>query len=540
VNQVDEIEDGVGAAPAGVGASDPATEPHGHTKRFARNSLLSVGRLVISTAVGFVLPSFLVHRLPVSTYSAWVLILQMSAYVNYLDFGIQTGIAKYVAEFEARRDAEGSSMRASAGLLLLLIASLLGVVLTLVLAWRVPEIFHQMPPALYRDVRLGMIFVGCSASLSLLCSIFGAIFTGLQRFGVPTVLALVNRVLFTLAVLGAVYLHGSLAVMGMAVATVNLVTGLMFLVAWKRLGAKIALRLRGLDYSIVRQMLGYCSSLAIWTVGMLCVSGLDVTIVGRYDFRQTAFYAIASTPANLMLALVSSALAPLMPTASALSVHRTPRQMGDLLIRITRYSTVLFTLTALPMLVGGYWMLRVWVGPVYATQVVGYMRILVLGNLVRNTFAPYASMLVATESQKVAIAGAIAEAVVNLVCSVYLARRIGAIGVAYGTLLGSFVSIGMHMAVSMRYTHKKFPAGRMALVLKGILRPAAIALPTLLLWPLWWSSKAPAFGPGLWAGWLTCSLLLAWFGALNHAERSSLLALARLAGNPGDVAGAGL
>jgi O-antigen/teichoic acid export membrane protein len=527
MNEIEPIEDGSGAAPRIVGFGTEVRKPHRFAATFTKNSLMSVGRLFISTAVGFLLPSFLVHRLPVTTYSAWVLILQMSAYVNYLDFGIQSGISKYVAEFEARGDAAGSSVRASAGLILLVIASLLGIVLTLTLAWRVPSLFHEMPPSLYHDVRLGLIYVGCSASVSLLCSIFSAIFMGLQRFGVPTVLALMNRVLFVMAVLGAVCFHSSLATMGAAVAVVNGATGLLYLVAWRRLTTSVTLRLRGLDYVVVRQMLAYCSSLAIWTVGMLCVSGLDVTIVGRYDFRQTAFYSIAATPANFMLAIMGAMLAPLMPTASALSVHRTPQQMGDFLVRITRYTTTLLMISGLPLLVAGYWILRFWLGPAYATPVLGYLRILVLANVLRNSFAPYANLLVATDSQKVAIAGASAEAIVNLTCSVYLARHIGAIGVAYGTLIGSFVSIGMHVGLSMHYTYTKFSARRVSLLLSGVLRPAAIALPSLLLLPLWWSAHAPAFGPVMWAAWGGSTLLLAFFVALSGTERHSVVRLVR-------------
>jgi hypothetical protein len=49
---------------------------------------------------------------------------------------------------------------------------------------------------------------------------FPAIFLGLQRYFVPTTLAIVNRTVLTAAVLAAVALHSSLAVMGAAVAMV--------------------------------------------------------------------------------------------------------------------------------------------------------------------------------------------------------------------------------------------------------------------------------------------------------------------------------
>jgi O-antigen/teichoic acid export membrane protein len=373
---------------------------------FTRNSSMSIARLLLATAVGFLLPSFLIHRLPVDTYSAWVLILQMSAYVSYLDFGIQTGISKYVAEFEARKDIAGAGRRASAGLFLLIVVSSMGVVLTLVLAWRAPHLFHEMPASFDHGMQLGLILIGLSTAFSLFCSIFASIFIGLQRYAVPMGLALANKVLFVAAVMGAVYFHGGLAVMGALVALVNVTTGAMHFVAWRRIASHIRLSLRGLDYSVVRKMLAYCSTLATWSVAMLLISGLDVTIVGRYDFVHTGFYSIATAPTNFMLAIIGAALAPLMPAASASSVHRLPSEMGALLAKATRYTTSLLLLTGLPLMVGGYWILRIWVGHAYAVQVIGYMRILVLANILRNLCAPYANMLVATESQRFAIAGA--------------------------------------------------------------------------------------------------------------------------------------
>lgn len=285
----------------------------GAVATFTRNSAISVGRLAVSTVVALTLPAYLTHRLPVAVYSAWVLVLQMSAYVGYLDFGVQTGISKYVAEYEARRDSHGANVRASAGLAMMVAASLLGVVLTLALAWRVPSIFNEMPPGLLRDVRISLIFVGVSLSLGLVCSVPSAIFLGLQRYGVPTVVTLANRIMYTAVVLGAVFRHSSLAVMGALVALVNITTGLLQVVAWRRLAGHIRLSLVALDPVAVKQMLSYCSVLAIWSAGMLCVSGLDVMIVGRYDFNQTAFYSVATLPTNFLMAIMGQRLAPCCP-----------------------------------------------------------------------------------------------------------------------------------------------------------------------------------------------------------------------------------
>lgn len=494
----------------------------GAAATFTRNSALSVGRLLVSTLVALILPAYLTHKLPVKTYSAWVLILQMSAYVGYLDFGVQTGISKYVAEYEARGDSAGANMRASAGLAIISVMSVLGVLLTLVLAWRVPHLFREMPGSLYHDVRLSLLLVGVSLSFGLLCSIFSAVFLGLQSYAVPMILSLFNRFAFTAAVAVAVLLHSSLAVMGGMVAIVHIVTGLLQIAAWRKYARKVRLSLYGLDFGVVKKMLGYCSALAVWTVAMLCISGLDVTIVGRYDFGQTAFYSIGTLPTNFMISILGAALAPFLPTASAMNVHLGPRAMGEMLSRVTRYSSTLLILCGLPLMVGGYWILRLWLGPAYAAHSVGYLRILVLANVVRCLCLPYSSMLVATESQKVAIAGATAEAMVNVGASVYLASRIGAVGVAYGTLLGAFVGVAMHFGLSMRYTYIKFSVSRARLFFTGIARPLLIAVPSLLLAPFWWRSAAPSFHAAAWPALILVTVLLAWFGALNPMERTGL------------------
>jgi O-antigen/teichoic acid export membrane protein len=275
------------------------------------------------------------------------------------------------------------------------------------------------------------------------------------------------------------------------------------------------------EYRILKNVARFCTYQSIWTVGMLCVTGLDVTIVGHYDYIQTAYYSIATLPTNFVLLIVSSILNPLMPASSALSTQRSPAEMGDILARITRYGTMILLLTGLPLIVCGFPILRLWVGEPYALHTVQYLRILVLANVIRSLCQPYATMVSATGRQRAATAAAVCEAVVNLGSSIYLASRYGAIGVALGTLLGSFVSIALHFAITMHYTHSTLAISRSRLLVKGLVRPAVIALPSLALIPLWWSSSV-AIGLPLATVWGLSTLLIAWFGSLDREERLRL------------------
>jgi O-antigen/teichoic acid export membrane protein len=260
---------------------------------------------------------------------------------------------------------------------------------------------------------------------------------------------------------------------------------------------------------------------------MLCISGLDVTIVGHYDFKETAYYSLATLPTNLIISIISSAFGPFLPAASALSTQRTAAAMGNILFRVTRYSTILILLIGLPLVVGAYPILHLWVGRAYALHSVKYLQILVLATMLRNLCMPYATIVMATGKQRLATASAIAEAIVNLGSSVYLARSFGAIGVAAGTLLGAFVSVGMHFTFSMHYTYSTILISRIRLFVGALLRPALIAIPSLLLVPLWRDPFGQPISLSVWLFWAAATLLTAWYATLKTDERASLLRIIR-------------
>ena len=49
------------------------------------------------------------------------------------------------------------------------------------------------------------------------------------------------------------------------------------------------------DRAIGRDLIRYCIGLSVWSFSMLLISGLDVAIVGHFDFIAVGPYAIAAT-----------------------------------------------------------------------------------------------------------------------------------------------------------------------------------------------------------------------------------------------------
>jgi O-antigen/teichoic acid export membrane protein len=501
--------------------------PQSFAAKLSQNILASLVRAVVVALVALVLPAFLTHHLPLTTYAAWVLIIQLAAYVSYLDLGIQTGVSKFVAEFDARGDIAGAGRYASAGLALMFFAGVLGLLLTCGLAWQVPRLFHDMPSNLYHDVRVSVLLVGSSLSFGLVCAVYSAVFLGLQRYWIPMSLTIINRVSYAAIVVAIVLLRGSLELMGTAVALVNVLAGLLQVFAWRERASHVCVSLRTADHGVLKNVTRFCSLQSVWMIAMLCISGLDVTIVGHYDYLQTAYYSIATLPVTFILMIMSAMLNPLMPASSALSTHHSPAEMGELVAKFTRYVTLLLLLTGLPLIVFGYPILRLWVGEQYAVHTLHYLRILVFANIIRNLCAPYATMIIATNRQSAAIAAAISEAVVNLGSSVYLAGRFGAIGVALGTVLGAFVSVTLHFAITMHFTQRTLAISRLRLLATGMLRPAIIAIPSLMMLPLCWSPGEAILSAPITLSWCVSTAVFAWYGGLTIRDRVDAVRIVR-------------
>jgi O-antigen/teichoic acid export membrane protein len=493
--------------------------------KIIKGSASNLVRVALSMLLALVLPRLLVHRLSPSAYSAWVLILQISAYISLLDLGLQTAVGKLIAEYDAVGDRFASSRTLSSSVSILCASAAVGAVVVVLVAWQVPQLFHQMPIGLIADLRGGILVVGMSAVFALPFGAFLAAFTGLQSYGFPTALATGSRILTTAGLAILLLLHSTLMQMVWLLALFNIATAIGQFLGWRRYAKEyVGFSFRLVDHKSAYRLVKYGSALSIWTLASLFVSGLDMVIVGHYDFGNTGYYGIATSVSNFMLLVVSSLFGPILPAVSSLqSGGRTPEQLGEIVIKATRYCVLLLCLIGLPLLIGPYPLLKLWVGHDYATRSALFLQVLVLGNVIRQLASPYALVLLATGKQHLATVAAAAEALVNLSLSIYLVQRFGAVGVAIGTLVGAFVSVGLHLTVSMKLTRSTISMSRSKFVVTGLLRPLLCVIPVMLLVPLWKEAgMVPISIPMILISFLATAAI-GWLVGLTSAERNDLI-----------------
>jgi O-antigen/teichoic acid export membrane protein len=223
----------------------------------------------------------------------------------------------------------------------------------------------------------------------------------------------------------------------------------------------------------------YCSTLAIWSFGMLLVSGLDVTIVGHFDFASVGAYSLAAMAVAFLTGMNNSVYGALLAPLAVLHERRELRRIRSLVVTVTRLTSFLDLAAVLCTFLFGHWLLRLWVGEHYAIQALPILKILITANAIRLVSAPLSAALVATNQQHVGIAGSLIEGIGNFASSIVGAIFVGAIGVAWGTLAGACIGVLWMLLMMLRWLKTPI-VSRPELLVEGCLRPALCLLPAIL------------------------------------------------------------
>ena len=288
--------------------------------------------------------------------------LQIAAYANYLDFGLQTAVARYVAQAVELKDDVRRDRLVSTALSLLAGAGLAAFVMIAAVALEAPRIFRHVPADLMGDLRGGVVMLGAGAALVLPLSAFTGVLVGLHRNEYPALAIGGTRLAGAVAVTLASRYTESLVWLAVCLAVPNLIGGLLQAGIAKALLPGMRLRRGGIDRTMAAELVKYCSVLSVWSFGMLLVSGLDVTIVGYFRFAAVGYYSIATTLVTFFTGVSGSAFAALLTPLAVLQARGEYGRIRDLVVSSTRLNTYATMAVTVRSFFLGEWALRLWGG----------------------------------------------------------------------------------------------------------------------------------------------------------------------------------
>lgn len=448
--------------------------------RFAKNVVANLGRGSAAAVVALLLPPVLVRHMTPASYSVWVLVLQVVAYMAYLDFGLQTAVGRYVAFANEKQDTESRDGIFSTALAGLIAAGATGMILIVSVAIAVQFIFPGVPADLLPPMRAAILILGTSMALGLPASAWNGVFFGLQRYEIPALTTGIAKLLSAAGILWAAVSGKSLVFMATVMAVANLLAYALQFAMLRRVAPEIRFRIELITKNMIRELSGYCLSLTVWSFSMLLITGFDLILVGRFQFSAITPYSVAATLITFLAGVQYAVFGVIIPHAAQLQARNNPVALGDLVVSSTKMGVLVLLLIGLPLIVFATPIIGMWIGPQFARSGGSILAILVLANMVRLTGAPYASILIGTGQQRLVIVSPLMEGVTNFTASILLGLRYGAVGVAWGTLVGAVVAVLANVFYNLSRTQDSISCSKFRYVGEGMILPGLCGIPVCI------------------------------------------------------------
>jgi O-antigen/teichoic acid export membrane protein len=407
--------------------------------------------LLLGTAVGFGLTPVLIRHLGHYGFGLYVLIGSMVGFASLLDFGIGATVMRLVAARSESTDRDELRQVVSSGIALY---TLLGFGVLCVAALLYPElgsVFGVRGHAL-SAFHEAFLITALMVSVTFPSAVYTGINQGLHDYRGPNVVNIGQMAVAAIGMLVTVELGGGLV----AICAVNSVAsvGAFFAIATYTSRAHgTGFRWRFLRGAQVGRIARTSPWLFVDNVVVTIIFSIDAIVVGIVlNASAVAAFGVTVGATTAMQGLSVSMKTVLLTTGTTLRSRRDDAGSQRLLLEGVRMSAVVLGPFAVLAALWGHQLMRLWVGRQFEASA-PTLAVMAIGMTVASMQGAAAMVLVAHGKQKRLFAVSVPEAVVNLALSVFLARQLGIVGVALGTVLPiTLTTFGVVLPYACRVT----------------------------------------------------------------------------------------
>jgi O-antigen/teichoic acid export membrane protein len=465
---------------------EPPKKPSIGFRRIARGAAWRWFELVLTSVLGFFVSPYVVHHLGSTTYGVWVLVSSVIAYMALLDLGIRGAVVRFVSADQPRGLHHEASKAVSAALWFRLWVGGLVLIAASILAFVATRIFH-IPPELYTATRIAILLTGTNLALSLTYSVFSGVLNALHRFDLLSIAAIGQSVLNaagTVILLSRGYSIVAIAAWQLIVGVLN---GAFLCRTALRTYPQLTLIFRPPGRDLIQKFGSYSLFLFVTAVASQVIYYTDNVVIGAFlPMSAVTLYALGFAPTQYLNRIISSLSVTFLPAASNLAAQGEQDQLRRLLIQGTRAVMAV----ALPLEIGlffrGKTFISLWMGPQYGETSGHVLQVLVLSWFFIAGNSCAGNIVYGLSKHKAFAIGTIFEAIANLSLSIYLIRKLGVVGVAWGTTLSGFT---LNAFVWPRYIAKLLDVPLSRYLFQSWVRPVVAAIPFAVACYLadrWW------------------------------------------------------
>ena len=499
------------------GAGEPV-----HWRTIFRNIFSNWAGYAVTAVIGFLLSPFIVHSLGATGYGLWTLVLSLTGYFGLLDLGIRSSVGRFVARYLALDDHHSANRILSTAFAILATGGTLALLAIFVIVKFSFHAFH-VDPQFESSAKIALVISGVAMSCALPLGVLSSLLVALERFDILSGVTIVGELLrAALIVFFLKHGYGLIAVALIAFFITITEYLAMGFCAW-RLHPPLKLSPKLVDGDAFRELFSFGVYRFIWIVANQLIFYSDSVVIGIFlSVGAITYFAIAGSLINYGRTFVSLVTDTFYPAATRLDAKQDMAGLRDLLILGTKVAMLI----ALPLCFGfiflGKQFIVLWMGKEYSSSAL-YLTVLTIAQF--GAMSQYVSALVLAGMAKHRLLAyfIMAEGLVNVILSIILVRKIGLIGVAWGTVVPDIICMAV---IVPWYTLRILNLSVREYILRALMGPAISALPIvgigyafsrMVLTPSW-----ATFGGEV---LIICSVFVAtaYFVCLDRSQRAIVL-----------------
>jgi O-antigen/teichoic acid export membrane protein len=396
------------------------------SKKFVTNTFFNVLGRSWSFLINLLLTPYILSRLTVADFGAWVLLTILINSFNLLDLGLGFAFVRYIAAYYTYEDYESINKVLFSGLAFYSLLGILGVTGGLLIERPLLQ--------LLRITAAGNTYflVLLTCAVANIGAMYLSVLKGMQRMDKQ------NSIEITMSLLNVIgtvcFLEAGFGIFGLALnALINavLAIGLSFVIV-KRAVPKISFGWN-LDRKLLREMFGYGLKISVSRIGNLICFQADKLIVSRVlGLAAVSFYEVAARLASFMRAVPLVMLSALIPATSELGARKDSGKIERTYLIISKYIAILTVAAVAFLLLDASSIVRLWLGKSFDQSAV-LIQVLAIGYGA-NILGGAASQIGAGVGRpEFDMHSTILLSIVNPILSFLLVLRFGAPGAAAGT-----------------------------------------------------------------------------------------------------------
>jgi O-antigen/teichoic acid export membrane protein len=405
----------------------------------------------VSAAQVLVITPLLVHGLGPERYGIWSLVWSFGLFATLLDLGLASATIRYVAQYTQLGEEQMVVRTVAASFWVLLGLGGVALVIGAALAPVVPVVFKAHGEETATAVLVALVAAAIGAVIA--GGAFQGCLAGLQRYSLLSVIYICAAVAQAGAFALALFFHGGLVALGVALLAVSLAEQIARYIAVRHFLPHVNLSLRIFDRSFAKEIFRVSMWISSTQIAQAMRYRLDTIVVGFVvGVRAAGVYTVGQLLFIAADRFIRPALTGFFPFSAELAGSRDTERLRAAVLTGTRVALA----AAGPLCITGIVLakpaIHAWVGAGYgdAQLVVVYL----LSALLLATISR-AGLLMLQGSGDIRVPAVIAwgEGVLNLSLSVALGLLIGLTGVALATLIAT---AAVSTVIGIRYICRVF------------------------------------------------------------------------------------